>query len=439
MAARAPARRVAGAGRAALVAAPVGAGPRLAGQGKRAVSALLPAVVLGIDTPIGLAIVRDLGRRGVPVTGIAGGKGSPGLASRYLREGLLRVAGEEGTVAQLEQLAARLGAACLYAISEADIAMLNRHRTRLGGYRLMFGDSARMARVLDKNLTYAAAQRAGVPVPRTVQPCSPEQVREAAATLQYPVVLKWADPNQAAGPLAAAGLTLDKARYCHSAAELLDYLQPLHALGRYPMLQEYCPGYGLGQFVLMRDGVALSVFQHRRLHEWPPEGGASSQCISVELDRHAELMDKSIALLRELDWDGIAMVEYRHDPRTGRSALMEVNGRYWGSLPLACAAGASFPWQHYRLQALGEPVVQADYAAGVRCRFMIPETRRLLRLLFQPSLVADRQLVLGRRQALFTYLLDFVRPGSCYYLFQWRDPGPFLRDIWQVIRQLARV
>ena len=34
-------------------------------------NALLPAVVLGIDTPIGLAIVRDLGMRGVAVHGIA--------------------------------------------------------------------------------------------------------------------------------------------------------------------------------------------------------------------------------------------------------------------------------------------------------------------------------------------------------------------------------
>ena len=34
-------------------------------------SPLLPAVVLGIDTPIGLAIVRNLGRHGVPVYGIA--------------------------------------------------------------------------------------------------------------------------------------------------------------------------------------------------------------------------------------------------------------------------------------------------------------------------------------------------------------------------------
>ena len=400
-------------------------------------SALLPAVVLGIDTPIGLAIVRDLGRRGVPVTGIARSGAAPGLVSRYLRQGLLRAEGEEGTLRQLEQLAGSLGPACLFAIAESDIAMLNRHRARLGNYRLLFGDSDCMAQVLDKNRTYAAARRAGVTVPRTEQPLDAAQARAAAAALRYPVVLKWADPNQVVGLLAAAGLALDKARYCHSAQELLAYLEPLHALGRYPMIQEYCAGYGLGQFVLMRDGVAYSVFQHRRLHEWPPEGGVSAQCESLGLEQHRALMIKSIALLRELKWEGIAMVEYRHDPQTGRSALMEINGRYWGSLPLACAAGASFPWQQYQLQALGRPVGQARYVAGLRCRFMIPETKRLLRLLFRPSLVADRQLVLRRRAELLGYLVDFVRPGTRYYLFQWRDPRPFFHDLWHVLSRAA--
>jgi hypothetical protein len=36
------------------------------------------------------------------------------------------------------------------------------------------------------------------------------------------------------------------------------------------------PATGLGQFVLMKDGQALYRFQHRRLHEWPPDGGTST-------------------------------------------------------------------------------------------------------------------------------------------------------------------
>ncbi|QBE63610.1 carboxylate--amine ligase [Pseudoduganella lutea] len=396
---------------------------------------LLPAVVLGIDTPIGLSIVRSLGRRGVSVYGIARSTAAPGLSSRYLRQGMLRAEDAPGTLDQLEQLAARIGPACLFAISEGDIALLNRHRDRLSGYRLMFPDTRRMDTVLDKQQTYAAAGRAGVPVPRTVQPVTLAEAEAVAPTLRYPVVLKWAEPNEAGILLRRAGLALDKTRYCHDGKELLDYLRQFEPVGRYPMIQEYCAGYGLGQFFLMHEGQVHCVFQHRRLHEWPPEGGVSTLCESVSLEQHAALRERSLALLRELDWEGIAMVEYRYDPDRDEAALMEINGRFWGSLPLACHAGADFPWLAYSLLGIGASQPQPGYRAGVRCRFMIPETKRLARLLLRPGAVADRNLTFSRAGELAGYLADFLRPSTRYYLFTWSDPLPFLRDLWHVVRR----
>lgn len=391
---------------------------------------LLPAVVLGIDTPIGLAIIRDLGRRGVPVYGIARSDDAIGLRSRYLRRGLLRAGGGvAGLLAQLRQLREEIGEACLFAISESDISALNAERGQLHGYRLLFAPPEAMARVLDKGATYEVASRVGVYVPRTLQPASIDDVAQQAGRLRYPVVLKWADPNDVAPLLRQAGLALDKVWYGADAAALLAYLRPFEAVGRYPLVQEYCAGYGLGQFILMRDGQPHYLFQHRRLHEWPPEGGVSTVCLSLPLNQHEELMRRSVALLQALQWDGVAMVEYRHDPATGQSALMEVNGRFWGSLPLACHAGAAFPWLAYQLHGLGRPVAQTSYRAGLRCRFMIPETRRLLRVLRRP----------GRAGELAAYLIDFVRPGTRYYVHDWRDPGPLWADLTQMLRRALRL
>lgn len=396
---------------------------------------LPPAVVLGIDTPIGLAIVRDLGAHGVAVHGIARQAGALGLASRYLRQGHLRADGEAALIGQLRELARGLGHACLYAISEADIALLNRHRDGLRCYTMMFADAERMARVLDKEQTYRAAQAAGICVPRTVQAGSAAEAAAACAALRYPLVLKWADPNRAAPVLAAAGLKLDKTRYCHCASELLAYLQPYEAVGQFPLIQEYCPGYGLGQFILMRGGQAHFQFQHRRIHEWPPEGGVSSVCEALAPEAHRALMAQSLALLRALEWEGIAMVEYRYDPHSGVAALMEVNGRFWGSLPLACQAGAPFPWLYYQLFVMGKEVRQTPYQAGARCRFMIPESKRLLRVLFGQRRIADKSLTLRRLPALRAYLGGFFRPRSGYYVFAWRDPLPFLRDMLNMLRR----
>lgn len=396
--------------------------------------ALLPAVVLGIDTPIGLAIIRDLGVRGVQVVGLGRSAGALGMSSRYLQQGVVRASGETALIEQLLALGRQFGQACLFAISESDIALLNRHRDRLTGFQLMFADEARMTRVLNKEQTYAAAARVGVRVPRTEQVTSMAEVRELGSVLRFPVVLKWANPNDVVVVLEGAGLALDKTHYCNSAGELTAYLQPYEQAGLYPLIQEYCTGYGLGQFVLMHKGEAHYAFQHRRVHEWPPEGGFSSLCESVPLASHQALMAKSIALLRELEWEGIAMVEYRHDPATDESALMEINGRFWGSLPLAHHAGAAFPWLSYSLLGMGQPVRQESYRGGMRCRFMIPETKRLLRILFRQDLIADKNVSFRRLPELGEYLVDFVRPKTCYYVFQWSDPAPFFADIGQMLR-----
>lgn len=398
----------------------------------------MPAVVLGIDTQIGLTIVRDLGRNGVTVHGLAWDSDAIGLSSRYLRRGLIRLRGESALVQQLVDLRAEIGEACLFAISESDIAMLNRHRARLSGYRLTFADAARMDRVLNKEQTYAAAAKVGVRVPRTWQFRSMPEAELACAGMRFPVVLKWANPNAVLRALSALGLALDKTHYCYSAYDLLAYLRAYEPAGAYPMVQEYCAGYGLGQFVLMKDGHPCYTFQHRRVHEWPPEGGFSTLCESLAPELHQDLMKQSVALLRELEWEGVAMVEYRHDPDTGESALMEINGRFWGSLPLASHAGASFPWLIYQQVALNYTIRQKPYRTGIRCRFMIPETKRLLRILFQQGQISNRMVAFHRVPELLAYLADFVRPGTRYYVLQLGDPGPLLRDVIQAFGRLRR-
>jgi predicted ATP-grasp superfamily ATP-dependent carboligase len=248
-------------------------------------------------------------------------------------------------------------------------------------------------------------------------------------------VLKWANPHEVAASLHAAGLALDKTVYCHSPQELSAYLRPYARVNLYPLIQEYCPGYGLGQFVLMKDGQPHYTFQHRRMHEWPPEGGFSSMCAALPQDEHAGLMAQSVALLRELEWEGIAMVEYRHDPETGESALMEINGRFWGSLPLAYHAGARFPSFMYRLFGLGQQLPASPYRSGIRCRYMLPETKRLLRILLMPHKIADKQLRFRPLPELLHYLLDFMRPGMRYYVFEAKDPRPFFSDVWQMMKK----
>jgi hypothetical protein len=46
-------------------------------------------------------------------------------------------------------------------------------------------------------------------------------------------------------------------------------------------------------------------------------------------------------ILEALKWHGVAMVEFKVNPQTNEWVFIEVNGRFWGSLPLAVVGALS--------------------------------------------------------------------------------------------------
>jgi predicted ATP-grasp superfamily ATP-dependent carboligase len=390
-------------------------------------AATLPlAVVLGADTPIGLTVVRELGQRGVPVHAILRRADGIGGASRYCASASVR--GPGALADWLPQRIEQTGAAALFAISEGDLIALAALPERIGACRILTPRAEPLARVLDKPQTLAAAAALGIDTPETWQPEAGQDFAARAAALDYPVVLKWADPQAVHAALDAAGLPFLKAEFAGDAATLLAALRRSDALGLWPLVQRYCPGSGLGQMFYMADGEAVLAFQHRRLHEWPPEGGVSSACASEPLNRHTAQRARSADLLRALDWSGPAMVEYRHDVASGRYWLMEVNGRFWGSLPLTWHCGVGFAWEAYRREILGERDVRQPRIPLRHARYMAPETRRLWRVLAQRRRIADPYFRATPLRDLLAYVGGFLDPRGRYYVWSLRDPLPFLAD-----------
>lgn len=398
---------------------------------------LPPAIVLGVDTPIGLAVVRELGEHGIEVHGIARNARGVGLYSRWLRRGYMRPSSPAELLALLDRIARDSGAPFLLTVAMGDALAIRAAADagQLPRLRPLVAPLDKLELVNDKAAICRIAAGLGIPVPATWEPQPADLDRPLPDGLTYPCILKWRDPELAAGPLAAHGLPFLKTEFAYDPAELTRALERTRAIRQFPLVQSFAPGRGLGQMFLMRDGAALLRFQHRRLHEWPPEGGTSTLCESVEPDRHTELMAQSERLLREIGWVGPAMVEYRHDEATGRTALMEINGRFWGSLPLASHAGARFALGTYYALGLERPLPPAPpYRAGMQCRYMIPETRRLLAVVRPGRGVQDRSLRFSPVREALGYVASFVRPGMRYYVFAPRDPRPFLADMGFIAR-----
>src|SRR4029077_9073436 len=91
--------------------------------------------------------------------------------------------------------------------------------------------------------------------------------------------------------------------------------------------------------------------------------------IAVSEDPDPELLRSSVALLNALEWEGAAMVEFRVERETGVSTLMEVNGRFWGSVSLPIMAGVDFPFYYWQVLHGEPPRVPDRYTVGMRWRW----------------------------------------------------------------------
>lgn len=387
-------------------------------------------LVLGADSPIGLTVVRELGARAVPVIAHGRSERALGRFSRFAKSFVLDT---RPLATWLPAYADEHGLGAVMAVSEGQLIELAALHGQLGSCRVLSPDAQRLGSVLDKARTFEAARRLGIAVPGDWQPVAGEDRPARAAQLAYPVAIKWADPNAVQTGLDSAGIALEKVEYAADPVQLAAVLSRYDGLGRWPLVQQYCPGYGLGQMLHMVGGAASLRFQHRRLREFPPSGGVSSFCGSIPLGQHQAQMAQSEALLAALGWEGPAMVEYRFDPATGTYWLMEVNGRLWGSIPLAWHCGAHFAWETYRCGVLGERGPGAGPLRQRRARYVIPDAKRTVMVLRDESLPPVKRLA-----ALGRFLLDFLDPRVRYYVWSLHDPGPLVGDLAGIVRRLWR-
>jgi predicted ATP-grasp superfamily ATP-dependent carboligase len=398
---------------------------------------LPPVVVVGVDTPIGLTVVRELGRHGVKVHGIARNNRGVGLYSRWLEKGYVQPKQFDGLLNLLDRIAREHGARYFMTVSmNTGIALRQAvDAGRLGSLLPLLAPLAMLELVNDKLAVCRIAAGLGIATPTSWEPGLAELEQGIPAGITFPCILKWRDPDSVGQRLAEHGLPVLKVEYADDAAMLLQALKRYRSFGQFPLVQSYCPGNGLGQMLLMHKGVAVLRFQHRRIAEWPPAGGASTVCESVGPEQHQALMAQSEALLKAIGWEGPAMVEYRYEPETQRAVLMEINGRFWGSLPLAYYAGAPFAWGTYCALGLGSSPAFGPYRAGLQCRYMIPETKRLLTILFRRGDIKDRNVTFSAAAETWKYVSAFFNPRSYYYVFALTDPMPFFADTWFVLRQ----
>ncbi|MDQ2913478.1 MAG: ATP-grasp domain-containing protein [Chloroflexota bacterium] len=187
-----------------------------------------------------------------------------------------------------------------------------------------------LRRAYDKGDSTSLAAGLGISVPRTIRVRSEQDVD--LVDVVFPCVVKPA--NEIDGKFVV---------YPRDRGELKEAVRRgLSQLGATPgalLIQEYVSGVGAGFFALYQGGEIRRMFMHRRIREWPLSGGASTAARAI---RDESLMQAGAAILDALQWNGVAMVEFKFRTDSRDYVFIEVNPKFWGSCELALAAGVNF-------------------------------------------------------------------------------------------------
>lgn len=359
-------------------------------------------LVLDGHTTQALVCVRSLGRAGHTVF-VASNRRQPLAAwSRYCRDHF-RISSEtiEG-FAEVREWARKQGVQIVLPQRERSclLCAMDREQWEALGIVVGCGPQDMLVQAFDKARTIEHAVACGVRIPPTRVPTSLAECHVAAETIGYPVILKprFSDFWDGEQFLQDRG-----AQYASNPAEL-----EMHALACrqgefWPVIQGLVAGQGKGVFALCAHGKPLVWFAHERLRDIRPSGSGSSLRRSIPLA--PRVYEPSLRLLKAMRWHGPAMIEFRDDG-IGAPWLMEVNGRFWGSLSLAVECGVDFPAQWVRLLRGATVKPSKEYRTGVTLRWLWGDIKRLLHIVAgvppgfpyrYPSVLSGLREVFGRQ------------------------------------------
>jgi hypothetical protein len=146
----------------------------------------------------------------------------------------------------------------------------------------------------------------------------------------------------------------------------------------------------------------------------------------------------TVALLRAIEWHGVAMVEFKHEPATGRYTLMEINGRFQASTALSLDAGLNLPHLVAALFAGAPLPEQRPPRIGVRERWLRGDLLALGGAWRGTGTGAlPGRATAGRLAVTWIFLKDFLA-GMSYDEFAWDDWRPGLAEIRELIAVAAR-
>jgi predicted ATP-grasp superfamily ATP-dependent carboligase len=216
-------------------------------------------------------------------------------------------------------------------IGANSISFLSENQNLISRYtKVLLPPTESLRTCLNKLETVDFALKLNIRVPETHMIKSYEDLINFQSEIRFPIIIK------SALETVKTYSTIYLEKYDQLNAENIRNI--FHASSS-NLIQERIYGKGEAFFAIYNKGKLIDFMMHERIRENPITGGPSTLARTIY---KSDLMYAGKKLLDNLNWHGIAMVEFKRD-ENGNLFLMEINPKFWGSLDLAISAGVNFP------------------------------------------------------------------------------------------------
>jgi predicted ATP-grasp superfamily ATP-dependent carboligase len=240
-------------------------------------------------------------------------------------------AGSAAILAAANRAIAEGGYEVVFSCDDSTVFGLSLLRDQLDAM-VPYGDHSSLVRSSDKLQLIREAERCGLAVPRT-EPAGELELESFGANTPVVVKPRLTFLDGVNGHV--------RASIAANASEAREHIREMRAAGAEPVIQE-CVAGRLMAFIAVTDRDARIVARVQQVADriWPAAVGVSARAHTVAVD--PVLAAKVGALLEGLGWFGLAQLQFILG-EDGVPRLVDFNGRFYGSLALAVAAGPNLP------------------------------------------------------------------------------------------------
>ncbi|MGG1678045.1 ATP-grasp domain-containing protein [Neobacillus sp. NRS-1170] len=385
-----------------------------------------PVVVLDLSAT-GIGIVRSLAKEGIQVNAYdTKGKYEIGK-TRHASCGICPNPVDEES-ALLEFLIQTAGKyrkkAVLFAGSDDYVYFISKNRYILANYyQFLLPEHDLVKAVLDKRLTYDLAVNSNVSCPKTFAIQDEKHLEQIINQITFPCILK---------PVFSSHFRTridhrlyKKAIVVEQAAQLRNEYHFYRPFGEL-LIQEDIPGhenciYSVKTFFDDKMNL-IGVWMNQKLHQFPPRFGSSALALSI---RDEEVIQMALSFLQKIQFKGLAITEFKRDPRDGQLKFIEINPRIGLTQALSIACGVNLAYLYYLSLTGQNPKPVTRQKEGIKWVYLVRD------------FLSFRQ---KRKNGEMTFpaWLKSLSGKKVEALFAWDDPLPFIRSFVSHLRNLWR-